>query len=463
MKKMKEVNTVSTTIAAISTPQAAGGLGVIRISGDDAISIASKVFRSKTGLELSRLQGYRATLGIIEENGEAVDEAVCLVFRAPRSYTGEDVVEFSCHGGLFVLQRTLRALFNAGAVPAQPGEFTKRAFLNGKKDLTEAEAVMSIISAQGEQAAKAALNALDGALSKKIKEINDILIGLCAHLSAWVDYPDEEIEELADGDISESLSTARSELEGLLSRFDAGQAITEGVNTAIVGRPNVGKSTLMNMLSGYNRSIVTSVAGTTRDVVEETVRLGDVILRLADTAGIHETDDTVESIGVDMAKQKLERADLVLAVFDSSQELTDEDEAILSYCKSKRSIAVINKTDLDRCLDENKIRQIAKNVVEISAKNNDGYEKLKNTVEALLGTDELDTASAMLTTERQRASVVKAVACIDEALSAFKTGMTLDAVNVSVDCAVEALLELTGQKASEAIVDEVFSRFCVGK
>lgn len=454
---------MSTTIAAISTPQAAGGIGVIRISGDDAISITSKVFKSKLGLDLSQLKGYHGTLGMVEENGVAVDEAVCFVFRAPKSYTGEDVVELSCHGGLFILQKTLRALFNAGAVPAQPGEFTKRAFLNGKKDLTEAEAVMSIISAQGEQAARAALNALDGALSKKIKEINDILIGLCAHLSAWVDYPDEEIEELGNDEISSSLRKAKNELEALLSRFDAGQAITEGVNTAIVGRPNVGKSTLMNMLSGYNRSIVTSVAGTTRDVVEETVRLGDVILRLADTAGIHETEDTVESIGVDMAKQKLERADLVLAVFDSSQEITSEDRDILSFCENKKSIAVINKTDLDRNFDGDILKGKVSAVVEISAKNNEGYEQLRTSVESLLGTDELDTSAAMLTTERQRADVTKALTCIDEALTAFESGMTLDAVNVSVDCAVEALLELTGQKASDAIVDEVFARFCVGK
>lgn len=454
---------MSTTIAAISTPQAAGGIGVIRISGDDAISITSKVFKSKLGLDLSQLKGYHGTLGMVEENGVAVDEAVCFVFRGPKSYTGEDVVELSCHGGLFILQKTLRALFNAGAVPAQPGEFTKRAFLNGKKDLTEAEAVMSIISAQGEQAARAALNALDGALSKKINEINDILIGLCAHLSAWVDYPDEEIEELGNDEISLSLKKAKNELETLLSRFDAGQAITEGVNTAIVGRPNVGKSTLMNMLSGYNRSIVTSVAGTTRDVVEETVRLGDVILRLADTAGIHETEDTVESIGVDMAKQKLERADLVLAVFDSSQKITSEDKDILSFCENKKSIAVINKTDLDRNFDADILKGKVSAVVEISAKNNAGYEQLRNSVESLLGTDELDTSAAMLTTERQRADVTKALACIDEALTAFESGMTLDAVNVSVDCAVEALLELTGQKANDAIVDEVFARFCVGK
>lgn len=451
------------TIAAISTPQAAGGLGVIRISGDEAISIADKVFSSFSGRSLSSLEGYRAAYGKVLSDGEAVDEAVALVFRAPKSYTGEDVVEFSCHGGLFVLQKALRSVFSAGAVPAKAGEFTRRAFLNGKMDLTEAEAVMGIISAQGEQAAKAALSALDGALSKKIKEINHEIVMVCATLSAWVDYPDEEIEEISEKEIKSVFTRAKDELCVLLSRFDAGQAITEGVSTAIVGRPNVGKSTLMNMLTGYNRSIVTSVAGTTRDVVEETVRLGDVVLRLADTAGIRDTDDVVESIGVDMAKQKIERASLVLAVFDVSRETNDEDKLIIDFCKDKRCIAVLNKSDLEKKLNTDEIYNSFESVVEISADSGEGYDELKAAVERILGTDEIDTSSALLTTERQRAGAVKAVECLDEALEALEMGLTLDAVNVSADCAVQALLELTGEKASEVIVDEVFANFCVGK
>ena len=451
------------TIAAISTPQAAGGIGVIRISGDDAIDIAKRVFKPKNGLDLSRLQGYRACLGMLEENGEAVDEAVCLVFRAPRSYTGENVVEFSCHGGLFVLQRALRAIFAAGAVPAEPGEFTKRAFLNGKMDLTEAEAVMGIISAQGVQAANSAMNALDGALSRRIGEINSIITGVCANLSAWVDYPDEEIEAISESEIAEKFRYAKAQLEDMLSMFDAGQAITEGVATAIVGSPNVGKSTLMNMLTGFNRSIVTSIAGTTRDIVEETVRLGDVVLRLADTAGIHDTDDEVESIGVNMAKQRIERATLVLAVFDVSRETSDEDRKILEYCKDKNCIAVLNKCDLDEKLDKGEISKYIDKIVTVSADKGEGYDELRRAVETALGTDKLDTSSALLTTERQRTGVLKAVQCLEEAITALESGMTLDAVNVSADCAVQALLELTGEKASDVIVNEVFANFCVGK
>lgn len=451
------------TIAAISTPQAAGGLGVIRVSGEDAIEIADKIFESVSSRKLSSLEGYRASYGRVFSCGEPVDEAVALVFRAPKSYTGEDVVEFSCHGGLFVLQKVLRSLFEAGAVPAKPGEFTRRAFLNGKMDLTEAEAVMGLISAQGEQAAKAALSALDGALSAKIKEINHNIVMVCATLSAWVDYPDEEIEEISETEIKEVFSQAKTELEELLSRFDAGQAITEGVSTAIVGRPNVGKSTLMNMLTGYNRSIVTSVAGTTRDIVEETVRLGDVLLRLADTAGIRDTDDVVESIGVDMAKQKIERASLVLAVFDVSRETNDEDRLIIDFCKDKNSIAVLNKSDLEKKMNTEVIFDSFENVVVISADSGEGYNELKEAVEKVLGTNEIDTSAALLTTERQRDGVVRAVECLDEALEALEMGLTLDAVNVSADCAVQALLELTGEKASEVIVDELFANFCVGK
>ncbi len=451
------------TIAAISTPQAAGGLGVIRISGENAIEIASRVFKAKNGLDLSRLQGYRAILGRVETNAEATDEVVCLVFRAPRSYTGENVVEFSCHGGLFVLQKVLRTVLEAGAVPAAPGEFTRRAFLNGKMDLTEAEAVMGIISAQGEQAAKAAMNALDGALSKKIAEINKSIVRVCANLSAWVDYPDEDIDEISEKEIKNVFTAAKDELCALLSRFDAGQAITEGISTAIVGKPNVGKSTLMNMLTGYDRSIVTSVAGTTRDVIEETVRLGDVVLRLADTAGIRETDDVVESIGVDMAKKKIEQAGLVLAVFDVSRETDEEDRQLMRFCEGKNGIAVLNKNDLPAVMNTEEIYEHFDNVVTLCASKGDGYEKLKTAVEKVLGTDKIDTSSAMLTTERQRAGAVKAVACLEEALSALESGLTLDAVNVSADCAVEALLELTGEKATEAVVDEVFANFCVGK
>ena len=454
---------MSQTIAAISTPQNTGGIGIIRVSGDEAVEICSKVFAHTGKKQLTDLKGYTAAHGHIVYNGERVDECVALVFRAPKSYTGENVVEFSCHGGLFVLKKVLRAILEAGAKPAEAGEFTKRAFLNGKIDLTEAEAVMGIINAQGEEGAKVALSALDGALSNKIRELNSGLLSAAAHMSAWVDYPDEDIEDLDYGTLRESLTKVREELSHLLSGFDAGSAITKGVETAIVGKPNVGKSALMNLLSGFSRSIVTDIAGTTRDVVEQTVNLGSVLLHLADTAGIRETEDIVESIGVDRAKEKIERATLILAVFDKSKELTDADEEILSLCKNKRAIAVLNKSDLKLKADVSRIKDCIPHSVDLCALSGDGISELRKIAEELLCVNELDTSAAMLSTERQRKNTLEAVSAIDEAIDGIDMGVTMDAVNVCIDTAISALLEMTGEKANDAVVNEVFSQFCVGK
>lgn len=454
---------MSHTIAAISTPLGAGGIGVIRISGDDAIEIADRIFSPTSGRPLSSLRGYCAAHGKAVSEGEALDECVALVFRAPKSYTGEDTVEISCHGGIYVTNRILRAVLDAGARPAEAGEFTKRAFLNGKLDLSEAEAVMDLIGAHNESAMKVALTALEGALSKKIDSLCSVLLSASAHMGAWVDYPDEDIPDLDFSVLGESLGRVRAELTDLLDRFDSGKAISEGVDTAIVGKPNVGKSALMNMLSGYSRSIVTDIAGTTRDIVEETVRLGSVVLRLADTAGIRESEDVVEAIGVDMAKSRIERASLVLAVFDGSSGLDGYDRDILSLCKNKNVIAIINKTDLPSKADTEFIEASIENVVYISAQNGDGVRELTEKVESLLGTDKIDTTQAMLATERQRRNALAALSAIDDALDGISAGVTMDAINVCIDSAIEALLELTGKKAKEAVVDEVFSQFCVGK
>ena len=451
------------TIAAISTPQNTGGIGIIRISGENAIEIAGKVFKAADKRCLESMKGYMAAYGHACYNGEAVDECIALVFRAPKSYTGENTVELSCHGGLFVLKKVLRAVFEAGARPAEAGEFTKRAFLNGKIDLTEAEAVMSLINAQGEQGAKAALTALDGALSRKTDELNSLLLSAAAHMSAWVDYPDEDIEELEEETLLHTLGTVRTQLSALLSRFDSGSAVTKGVETAIIGKPNVGKSALMNLLSGFGRSIVTDVAGTTRDVVEQTVNLGDLLLHLADTAGIHSTDDVVESIGIERAKEKTKRAGLIFAVFDASRPLDESDEKIMALCKGKRAVAVLNKSDLPPKADTERIKASFAYAVELCALAGKGLDKLEEVSQLLLCTNELDTSQAMLSTERQRKNALDALAAVDEAISGLHAGITLDAVNVSVDAAISALMELTGKKTTDAVVDEIFSQFCVGK
>lgn len=454
---------MASTVAAIATPQNTGSIGVIRISGENAIKIADSIFEPTGKRRLTDLEGYRAAHGCIVFEGEKIDECIALVFRAPKSYTGENVVELSCHGGLFVLRKVLRAVFAAGAEPAGPGEFTKRAFLNGKLDLTEAEAVMELINAQNEQGAKASLCALEGALSKKIDMFSKRLISASAQLSAWVDYPDDEIEELGEDALLSTLSAVENALISLLAHFDAGAAVTRGVETAIIGKPNVGKSALMNLLSGCEKSIVTGIEGTTRDIVEDTVNLGALVLRLADTAGIRSTKDEVEKLGVERAKSRLERAGLVFAVFDLSRPLDKEDEEIISLCSGKRVIAILNKNDLPVLANEERLKSLFPVHTELCALSGGGLEELEEKAERLLCTKELDTSGGILSTERQRKNAESALESVKQARLALESGLTLDAVNVCIDDAIGFLLELKGEKATDAVIDEVFSSFCVGK
>lgn len=451
------------TIAAISTPNGQGGMGVIRISGENALGIAEKIFNSVSGKKITEMKGYTASFGKIIDNGEPIDEAVVLVFRAPHSYTGEDVVEISCHGGMYVTKRVLRVALNNGAKPAQAGEFTKRAFLNGKMGLTEAESVMDIISAGGEQAARAALSTMEGNLRKRIDGVREELINLAAHLSAWADYPEDEIPEIEENELREGLIKCQIELQSLLKTYDAGKVMREGVDTVIAGRPNVGKSTLMNLLSGCERSIVTNIPGTTRDIIEETVMLGDVPLRLSDTAGIRSTDDPVESIGVQRAKDRLLSAGLIFAVFDASSTLTQDDKELLELLEGAPAVAVINKTDLDAKIDSDLIKEKVKHTVFISAKTGTGAQELQREVAEIVGTSQLDPSQGILATERQYSDAKDALRSIDEAIGAIDMGITLDAVTVVIEDAINSLLELTGERVTEAVVDKVFAHFCVGK
>ena len=451
------------TVAAISTGRAPGGIGIVRISGENAIAVADKVFSSFNGKKLCEIPGYSALYGKAHGKNGHIDNVVALVFKAPKSYTGEDVVEISCHGGLFVTDRVLNAVFEAGAVPAEAGEFTKRAFLNGKMDLTSAESVMSIISAQGEQAEKIALGVLEGKLFKEIKKITDKLLYDMALLSAWVDYPYEEIEDLSAEKLKSHIAESKNELEKLINDFGKGQIILEGVDTAIVGCPNVGKSTLMNLLSGTDKSIVTEIAGTTRDIVEDTVNAGGITLRLADTAGVRDTDDTVESIGVERAVKRLENAELVLAVFDGSRPLNGDDRRLIDLCKGKKAVGIINKTDLDKNYLNNEIEKNFPQTVFISAKTGEGKAELISAIESLLGTADFDTSAAAVVNERQRDCCKKALDALNDAQNALDLGLTMDAVTVCLDSAAENLMVLTGEKATELVVNEIFAQFCVGK
>lgn len=453
----------SSTIAAISTAQGEGGIGIIRISGDDAIKVADKVFECVGNRKLEDLSGYSASFGYVMKNGEKIDEAVALVFKAPHSYTGENVVELSCHGGVFITKEVLRTVIEAGASVAQAGEFTKRAFLNGKIDLTEAESVMDIIKAKSQSAARAALVTKDGALSKKINGIKEDLLNRAAHLSAWADYPEEDIPEVTDEALKKSISNAIEKMQELLSSYDMGQTVKQGIDTVIAGRPNVGKSTLMNLMTGAEKSIVTEIPGTTRDIIEETVVLGNVILRLSDTAGLRNTDNTVEKIGVERAKKRLTNCGLVLAVFDSSSTLNNDDRELIETIKDVPSVAIINKSDLSKNIDSKYIEENILHTVYISAAQGQGLKELVSVIEEIAGTQSFNPSDGILANERQRDASQVALNALIDAKNALELGMTFDAVTVSLEEAIGSLLELTGERTSDEIVDKVFHNFCVGK
>ena len=451
------------TIAAISTPQAPGGIGIVRISGDNARTVAGKVFSSVSGKKLDEIAGYTSLFGSVHDDEGTFDQCVAANYRAPKSYTGEDVVELSCHGGLYLLRRLLNACIAAGAVLAQPGEFTRRAYLNGKMDLTQAESVMELISAQGKGAARAARAGQEGRLHDKICAVQERLTTAASHLAAWADFPEENVPEVESGTLGTQLKEVQQKLRELLSGFDTGRVLREGVDTVIAGRPNVGKSTLMNLLAGCEKSIVTSYAGTTRDVVEDTVLLGGIPLRLADTAGLRDTSDPVEQLGVLRSRSRVEAAQLVLAVFDSSEPLREEDRQFIEMLGDTPAIAVINKNDLQSRIDNSYIQSKFKQIVYISALQGSGLKELQNAVQQVLHLQSIDPSSGVLFTQRQQAAAQRALAAVNEALEALENGMTLDAVTVCVEDAISALLELTGENVSETVVNQVFETFCVGK
>ncbi len=454
---------MSETIAAISTPNAVGGISVIRVSGPDAITVSERVFEGVSGKKLSSMKGYTAAYGKVYDREGEIDSAVALVYHGPKSYTGEDVVELSCHGGMIVTRRLLRSLLDAGARLAEAGEFTKRAFLNGKMSLTQAESVLDLINSQSEQAARCAVTALDGALYQKIKGIREDLVAQTAHITAWIDFPEEDVDSVKLSQLKDGLMKIHQDIRKLIKTFDIGKVIHMGVNTAIVGRPNVGKSTLMNLLAGCEKSIVTDMAGTTRDVVEETVNLGDVVLRLADTAGIHRTTNAVELAGIERAKKRIEQADLVLLVLDASQPLDEQDLELMRIVRMKPSVVVLNKADLGVKIDEEYIKRDFQHSVVISAKEQVSIQTLNDAVARLMHLTDFDTTQPILANERQRACACAALTQVESALDALSFGMTLDAVNISIEDAVQSLLELTGESVSDVVVDEVFSKFCVGK
>ncbi|MDD6214763.1 MAG: tRNA uridine-5-carboxymethylaminomethyl(34) synthesis GTPase MnmE [Firmicutes bacterium] len=443
------------TIAAISTPYGVGGIAVIRISGSDAILICDKVYRGKAPLAAAAT--HTVHYGhIVDADGKIIDEVLVTVMREPRTYTREDVVEISTHGGFVASKRVMEALIAAGAFPAEPGEFTKRAFLNGRIDLSQAEGVIDIINAKTELAQKNALSQAEGRLSGKINEVRMNLLHLAAQMQVAIDYPDEDLEDVSRADIKKALLSALEKINMLISTADSGKILREGIKTAIVGKPNVGKSSLLNCLACEERAIVTDIAGTTRDVIEEYVNLGGVPLLLLDTAGIRETEDVVEKIGVERSKKSIDEADLVILILDISREIDEEDKNLLALTEGKNRIIAANKTDI-------KIVHIDE-AIEISAKTGEGIDVLTNRIKKMYHIGEIgNDGSVIITNMRHAAALSGAADAVRRALLAMDGGMPQDIVALDINEAISSLGEITGDTVSENIVTEIFHNFCVGK
>jgi len=453
---------MSQVIAAVSTGNQVSAIGILRLTGDGCAEIAGKVFTLNNGTPLQEAPNRKLMLGALRDTqGRVIDQCMAVYTRAPHSYTGEDTVEIQCHGSPAVLAEGLNALFAAGAAPAKRGEFTKRAFLNGQLDLTQAEAVIDLIEAETADAAANAAGQVGGRLVKTLSPIYNDLTDLCSHFHAVLDYPDEDIEDFGLDSYATSLGGNAKALYALLQTYGQGRILRQGVAAAIVGKPNVGKSSLLNALAGFDRVIVTEIAGTTRDTVEETVMLGSTRLRLIDTAGIRQTQDKIEAIGVERSKAAVENADLVLFVCDGSKPLTDEDKEVINVClDADNAIALINKSDLGSAVEPSDLPFMQ--VIHISTKTGEGLELLADAVDVMFA-NETPCDGSILTNPRQFDAIRRAYEAMLSALQGLKLGLTPDAVLTDVEAAMEAMGEVTGRTVREDITARIFERFCVGK
>ena len=452
---------MSDVIAAVSTGRQVCAIGIIRLSGDGCIAVAERVF-TPLSKPLHEAANRKLVMGTLHDaRGRVIDQCMAVCSRQPHSYTGEDTVEFHCHGSPAVLAAGLEALYHAGARPAGRGEFTKRAFLNGKMDLTQAEAVIDLIEADTADAAANAAGQVGGVLQKKLAPIYDELVNLCSHFHAVLDYPDEDIEDFGLQNYTATLRAAAKELYALLQTYGQGRILRQGVAAAIVGRPNVGKSSLLNRLAGFDRAIVTDIPGTTRDTVEESVMVGSTRLRLIDTAGIRQTADTVEAMGVERSKKALEEADLAIFLCDGSQKLTQEDRDIIALCMdAPNAIALINKSDLGKTVQPGELPFMT--ILPVSIKEGTGLELLPEVLEEMFGGG-MPCDGSILTNARQYDACRRAYEAMRESLKGLKLGQTPDAVLTDVEAAMEAMGEVTGATVREDITARIFERFCVGK
>ena len=453
---------MSHVIAAISTGMTVSAIGILRLTGDGCAEVAGKVFTLYNGQPLSQAPNRKLMLGALhDKEGRVIDECMAVYTRAPHSYTGEDTIEIQCHGSPAVLAAGLEALYLAGATPAKRGEFTKRAFMNGQLALTQAEAVIDLIEAESADAAANAAGQVGGVLQKKLAPIYDDLTNLCSHFHAVLDYPDEDIEDFGLDNYAQTMKADAKSLYALMQTYGQGRILRQGVAAAIVGKPNVGKSSLLNALAGYERVIVTEIAGTTRDTVEETVMLGKTRLRLIDTAGIRETEDRIEAMGVERSKQAVENADLVLFVCDGSEELTEDDQAVIDFCSEhENAVALINKSDLGNRVEPSDLPFMY--VINICANTGEGLDQLADLVDTLFE-NKVPCDGSVLSNPRQFDAIRRAYEAMLSALQGLKLGLTPDAVLTDVETAMEAMGEVTGATVRDDITARIFERFCVGK
>lgn len=449
------------TIIGISTALSKGAISIIRLSGDDAIKIVNKVYK---GIDLSKVEPNTINYGHIVDSDscQIIDEVLVSIFKAPKSYTKEDVVEINCHGGLFVTNKIYEQLVLLGARPSEPGEFTKRAFLSGRIDLTKAEAVMDVINAENNAALKIANSALNGKISTFVDQKRQELLDIIATISVNIDYPEyDDVEQLTNEDILPKLKTIKLELEDVLNNAKSAKLLKNGINTVIVGKPNVGKSSLLNTLIGENKAIVTNIPGTTRDIVEASINLGQVTLNLIDTAGIRITEDVVEKIGVEKSKEQINKADIILCVLDGSEPINEQDKEILNEIKNKCHLTIINKIDLEQKIN---LGEVDDNVLFISTKNNNTIKELENKILETLNLNNLFNKDiTYISNARQLEKINFAIKALDEALTTIENEATIDFVDIDIRKAWLYLGEIVGQTSTDNLLDELFSKFCLGK
>lgn len=452
------------TIAAISTPRGEGGIGIVRLSGDESLGILSKIFKPKSKKDVKDIKSYTINYGHIYDGEELIDEVLVSVMKAPNTYTREDIVEINCHGGYLITQKVLELVLKSGAKIAEPGEFTRRAFLNGRLDLTQAEAVIDLIHGKTDKSISLSLNNLRGDLRDQINHLKKILLDIAAHVNVVLDYPEEGVDEPIPEHLIIELHNVKDTITKLVESYDKGKMIKEGIKTAIVGKPNVGKSSLLNSILREERAIVTSIAGTTRDTIEEIINIKGIPLIMVDTAGIRKTQDEVENIGVQKSKKMLKEADLVLFVLDSSRDFSDEDREIYDSIESEKVIGILNKIDMEKKLDITNLTKVKK-WIEISALENIGIDTLENEIYNFILSENIEDSSEKLiiTNIRHKSALEKTKKSIENIFETIDMGYPMDLIAVDLNDALDSLSEVTGEISSEDLLDHIFSNFCVGK